>query len=84
MMRFAVYLVGLLLVLAAIWVLLTQTGLAAIVPVGVIAVALLVLLGVGIMRGAMTIDEHHHDMPREVVETRQQVGDTEVRRSKLQ
>jgi uncharacterized membrane protein len=83
MIRFGVYLVGLVLVLAAIWVLLTQTGLAAIVPVGIIAVALLILLGIGIMRGAATIEEHPIHA-NEVVETRQQVGDTEIRRSKLQ
>lgn len=83
MMRFAVYLVGLLLVLVAIWVLLTQTGVTAVVGTGVIAVALLIVLGLGIMRGAGTIHEHH-DLPRESVETRQRVGDTEIRRRELQ
>jgi len=83
MIRFGIYLIGLLLVISAIWVLLTQTGLTAVAGTGVIAVALLILLGLGIMRGAGTIDEHPMNA-NEVIETRQQVGDTEIRRSKLQ
>lgn len=81
-MRFGVYIAGLLLVLVAVYLLLTQTGLSAVIPVGLIAIALLLLLGFGIMRAAHTVDEHPIE-GREIVETRQQVGDTEVRRSKL-
>lgn len=82
MTKFAVYMIGLLLVVAAGYVLLTQTGVSAYVPAGIILVALLLLLGLGIMGGSQRID--NSTPTREIVETRQQVGDTEVRRSKLQ
>jgi uncharacterized protein (DUF58 family) len=84
MLRFGVYLVGLLLVLVAVYVLLTQTGLAAILPAGLIAVALLLLLGIGLMRAPPDLHHDHHDhVEGEVVETRQRVGDTEIRRTRL-
>lgn len=86
MLRFGIYLVGLLLVLAAVWVLFTMTGVSDFVPLAVLAVVMLALLGIGVMRAAHTVDEHppHPAAGREVVETRQRVGDTEIRRSKLQ
>jgi multisubunit Na+/H+ antiporter MnhC subunit len=52
MMRLAVYLVGLVLVLAAVWLLLTQTAIAAFIPMTLIVVAMLLILGFGVMRGA--------------------------------
>jgi len=45
----AFYLVGLSLVLLAIWVLFTQTGLEEFVPVGVIIGVLLLVVGLGVM-----------------------------------
>ena len=91
MRQFAIYMVGLLVVLAAVYVLLTMTGVSAVVPVGILAVVLLVLLGIGIMRASHTVprDDHvtttrevHGTAPRgEVVERR--YGDTEIRRREL-
>jgi len=80
MMRFGVYLVGLALVVVAVWVLLVSLNVTAIVPATLIAVVLLLLLGLGVMHGAREVDE----TPHEIVETRQRTGGTEVRRSKLE
>jgi fatty acid desaturase len=82
MRQFAVYMVGLVVVLAAIWALLVYTGVSDIVPIGIVATVLVLLLGFGLMRASGTVDEH--PPAREVTETRQQVGDTEIRRSKLE
>lgn len=68
MMRFAVYLVGLVLVIAALWMLAVQTGISAIVPLSLIAVAILLVLGLGVMKGASAINEPIH--AREVIEDR--------------
>lgn len=45
----AFYLVGLALVLLAIWILFTQTGLEDYVPIGVVAGVLLLVVGLGVM-----------------------------------
>lgn len=83
-LRFAVYLVGLLIVLAAVYLLLTTTGVTAYVPVAILAVALLLLLGLGLMGAARQVHEPHDVGPRETVETRRHLGDTtEVRRREL-
>lgn len=80
MLKFGIYIAGLLVLLAAVYVLLTQTGVSAFVPLAVIVVVLLALLGLGLMRATQTVDES----PREITETKQQVGDTQVRRSKVE
>ena len=82
MKRFAVYMIGLLIVVAALFVLITQTGLAQVIPLGILAAALVIILGIGVMSAATSVDEH--PVGREITETRQQVGDTEIRRSKLE
>jgi hypothetical protein len=79
MVRALVYLLGLVVVLVAVWLLLTQTFVAAVLPFGIAVVVLLILLGIGLMR--MPPSER---LPHEITETRQRVGDTELRRSKLE
>jgi thiol:disulfide interchange protein len=55
--RLALYIVGLLLVVAAAWVFLTQTPFADDVPAGVAIAVILLLVGLGVMVSANAIDD---------------------------
>lgn len=67
--RIAVYLVGLLLVVAAAWVFLTQTDLGRSVPTGFAIALILLLVGIGVMASAKSINDSRylrrvvHDAP---------------------
>ena len=80
MRRFAVYLIGLALVLVALWSLLVIARVSDFVPLAIVAVVMLLLLGLGIMGGAKEVSE----ATPEITETRQRVGGTEVRKSKVE
>ncbi|HEV8361002.1 MAG TPA: hypothetical protein VGR28_11160 [Candidatus Thermoplasmatota archaeon] len=80
MLRFGVYLIGLALVLVALWTLLVIAKVTDFVPLAIIGVVMVLLLGLGIMSGAKEVAE----TPREITETTQRVGGTEVRRSKME
>lgn len=56
--RLAVYLTGLLLVVAAAWVFLTQTSLGESLPAGVALAVILLLVGIGVMASAKSINDH--------------------------
>ena len=55
--RIAVYLVGLLLVVVAAWVFLTQTDVGRTVPAGVGLALILLLVGIGVMASAKSIND---------------------------
>ncbi|HEX2021945.1 MAG TPA: hypothetical protein VHH36_04485 [Candidatus Thermoplasmatota archaeon] len=55
--RLAVYLIGLLLVVGAVWVFLTQTDPGRRVPTGVALALILLLVGVGVMASAKSIND---------------------------
>lgn len=55
--RLAIYLVGLLVVVGAAWVLLTQTELGEVVPGGVALAVILLLVGIGVMASAKSIND---------------------------
>lgn len=55
--KLAIYLVGLVIVVTAAWVFLTQTGVAASIPGGVAIALILLLVGVGVMAGARSVDD---------------------------
>jgi len=55
--RLAIYLVGLVVVVAAAWVFLTQTAVGRTVPAGVALAIILLLVGVGVMASARSINE---------------------------
>lgn len=67
MARIAIYLVGLVLVLAALWLLVTETGLAAVVPFSLLAIGLLLILGLGIIGAARTVPAERY-VEHEVVD----------------
>lgn len=58
--RMAVYLVGLVVVVAAVWVLLTQTQLGDVVPSGVALAIILLLVGIGVMASARSLNDTRH------------------------
>lgn len=57
------YLVGLALVAAAVWMFFFQAGIDQWIPVSLAVVAILLIVGVGLMRGADVADDDatHHD-----------------------
>src|SRR5438552_18315293 len=55
--RLAIYLVGLVVVVAAVWVFLTQTSVGRQVPAGLALAIILLLVGVGVMASARSINE---------------------------
>jgi len=55
--RLAIYLVGLLAVVAAAWVFLTQTALGKQVPAGLALAIILLLVGIGVMASARSIND---------------------------
>jgi thiol:disulfide interchange protein len=55
--RIAIYLVGLLLVVGAAWVFLTQTDAGRSVPAGVGVALILLLVGIGVMASAKSIND---------------------------
>lgn len=67
--RLAVYLVGLVVVVAAVWVFLTQTPAGRAVPSGVALALILLLVGIGIMASARSLNDRRsvsrvvHDGP---------------------
>ena len=67
--RLAVYLVGLVVVTVAVWVFLTQTPIGRAIPSGVALALILLLVGIGIMASARTLNDRRslhrvvHDGP---------------------
>lgn len=57
--RLAIYIVGLVAVVAAAWILLTQTELAAFVSSGVAIAIILLIVGIGVMASANSIRDGH-------------------------
>lgn len=55
--RLLVYLVGLILVVTAAWIFLTQTPVGNVVPSGVALAIILLLVGIGIMASAKSIND---------------------------
>lgn len=55
--RLAVYLTGLALVVAAAWIFLTQTELGSSLPAGIALAVLLLLVGIGVMASAKSIND---------------------------
>lgn len=55
--RLAVYLTGLLVVVLAAWVFLTQTPVGDSIPAGVALAIILLLVGVGVMASAKSIND---------------------------
>jgi thiol:disulfide interchange protein len=67
--RLAIYLVGLVIVVAAVWVFLTQTAVGRSVPAGLALAIILLLVGIGVMASARSINDRRvtsrvvHDAP---------------------
>ena len=55
--RLAVYLVGLVLVVAAAWIFLTQTPVGQAIPSSIALVLILLLVGIGVMAAANSIND---------------------------
>jgi thiol:disulfide interchange protein len=55
--RLAVYLVGLVLVVAAAWVFLTQTEVGESIPQSIALAVILLLVGIGVMASAKSIND---------------------------
>lgn len=64
--RVGVYFLGLVLVLLGVWLFLTQTGISAFIPMSLVLIALLLIVGVAVMR-ASHVGEHAV-VEREVVD----------------
>lgn len=64
--RFLLYMVGLLIVVAAAWIFLTQTPLGDNVPAGVALALILLLVGIGVMAGARAMDDTFYSRRRRV------------------
>jgi peptidoglycan/LPS O-acetylase OafA/YrhL len=75
--RLAIYLVGLVVVVAGVWVLLTQTPFGRGIPASVVLAVMLLLVGIGVMAAARSINDRrslsrvvHEGAPGRVVDTR--------------
>lgn len=55
--RFVVYILGLILVGVALWMLFVQTGINRWVPFGILAFVVLLVIGLGVMGSADRLDE---------------------------
>lgn len=66
--RLALYMLGLIIVVAAAWIFLTQTPIADDIPVGVSLALVLLLVGVGVMAGARAMDDTFYSRRRVVRE----------------
>lgn len=55
--RLAVYLIGLLAVVAAAWILLTQTPLGESIPSGIAIAIILLIVGIGVMASAKSVND---------------------------
>lgn len=55
--RLSIYIVGLLLVVAAAWIFLTQTPIADEIPTGVAMAIILLLVGLGVMVSASAMND---------------------------
>lgn len=64
--KLMVYMVGLLIVVAAAWIFLTQTPLGDNVPAGVALALILLLVGVGVMAAARAMDDTFYSRRRRV------------------
>lgn len=58
--RIAVYLIGLVLVVTAAWIFLTQTDVGRTVPTGVALALILLLVGIGVMASAKSINDSRY------------------------
>lgn len=64
--RLALYLIGLIVVVAAAWIFLTETPVGEAVPPGVAFAIILLLVGIGIMAGARSMDDTFYTRRRVV------------------
>lgn len=64
--RLALYLIGLIVVVAAAWIFLTETPVGEAVPPGVAFALILLLVGIGIMAGARSMDDTFYSRRRVV------------------
>lgn len=64
--RLLLYIVGLLIVVAAAWIFLTQTPVGDAVPAGVALALILLLVGVGVMAGARAMGDTTYSRRRVV------------------
>lgn len=55
--RLAIYLIGLIVVVGAVWVFLTQTPVGRTIPSGIALAIILLLVGIGIMASAKSIND---------------------------
>ena len=64
--RLMLYMVGLLIVVAAAWIFMTQTPVGDAIPAGVALAIILLLVGVGVMAGARAMDDTFYSRRRRV------------------
>ncbi|HUR70137.1 MAG TPA: hypothetical protein VM370_12910 [Candidatus Thermoplasmatota archaeon] len=55
--RLTLYIIGLIVVVMAAWIFLTQTPIAKTIPAGVALAIILLLVGIGVMAGARAMDD---------------------------
>lgn len=55
--RLAIYLGGVAILVLAAWVLLTQTGIADVIPVGVVIAVMLLIVGIGVIAASRSVDD---------------------------
>ena len=79
MMRFATYMIGVVLLVVAVWLVLTTLDVIAVLPATIIAAILLFVLGLGVIGASRRAPRE----PRQTETTVQKTGDTEVRRSRV-
>lgn len=58
MTRFAIYVIGLVFIIGAVWVFLTQTEFGQALPGGVALAIILLLVGIGVMASTRTLNGH--------------------------
>ena len=64
--RLAIYVIGLMIVVMAAWIFLTQTPLGETIPAGVALAMILLLVGIGVMAAARSIDDTFYSRRRVV------------------
>jgi len=76
--RLSIYIVGLLLVVAAAWIFLTQTPIADDIPAGVALAIILLLVGLGVMVSASAMNDTFYSRRRVSHDTGPAAGPTYV------
>ena len=74
--RFLLYMVGLLIVVAAAWIFLTQTPVGDAIPAGVALALIHLLVGIGVMAGARAMDDTFYARRRRVTHDADYVAPT--------